>query len=185
MAKKANGRSAPVEVIQNRIFLLRGCRVMLDCDLAEIYGVETRVLNQAVKRNTARFPKDFMFRVTTVEVDTVLLSRSQTVMLKRGKNVKHLPHVFTEHGAIMLANVLKSKAAIRASIRVVRAFMNLRQSLAISESLARKISAIEDKLGHHDAELDSIFSALRTLLNPPEDAERAKRPIGFLPPPER
>jgi hypothetical protein len=180
MAKKANGRVTPVEVVQSHIFLLRGCRVMLDRDLAELYGVETRVLNQGVKRNLARFPIDFMFRMTASECKEFFASRSQTVILKRGQNLKHLPLVFTEHGAVMLANVLKSPAAIRAGIQVVRAFVNLRNAVAAGRDVARKVFEIEARLKGHDAEFDRIFASLDSLLNP-SDSEPPKRPIGFLP----
>jgi len=168
----------PIEVIENRIFILRGHRVMLDRDLAELYGVETRVLNQAVGRNSDRFPEDFMFQLTMEEGKAVLLSRSQFVTLKRGHNVKYRPSVFTEHGAVMLANVLRSSVAVRASIQVVRAFVHLRQMLATNQGLARKIEALERKVGKHDADLQAILSVLQKLLQPPPAP--AKRPIGFI-----
>jgi hypothetical protein len=115
----------PLEAIESRIFVLRGHRVMLDRDLAELYGVQTKALNQAVKRNSDRFPEDFMFKLTMEEAALSLASRSQIVTLNRGQNVKYAPHVFTEQRAVMLANVLKSPVAIRASIQVVRAFVRL------------------------------------------------------------
>ncbi len=152
---------------------------MLDRDLAELYGVETRALNQAVSRNGDRFPEDFMFQLTLEEGKAVVLSRSQFVTLKRGQNIKYRPHVFTEHGAVMLANVLKSPVAVRASIQVVRAFVHLRQLLATNQDLARKIEALERKVGEHDADLQAVLSVLQKLLQPPVAA--AKRPIGFLP----
>ena len=130
MAKKLRNALIPVEVITGKIFILRGHRVMLDRDLAKLYRVETRAVNQAVKRNQDRFPEDFMFQVTSEEAEAVLSSRSQIVILKRGENIKYLPYVFTEHGVVMLANVLKSAVAIRASIQVVRAFVHLRRLLA-------------------------------------------------------
>jgi len=117
-----------LDVIERRIIVLRGHRVMLDRDLATLYRVETRTLNQAVKRNLDRFPSDFMFRLTPKEAIGQPSSRSQSVILKRGENVKYLPYVFTEHGAVMLANVLKSGPAVRASIQVVRAFVRMRQT---------------------------------------------------------
>jgi hypothetical protein len=136
---KSDRALIPIEAIEGKIFVLRGHRVMLGRDLAELYGVETRVLNQAVSRNGDRFPDDFMFHLTLEEGKAVLLSRSQFVTLKRGQNIKYRPHVFTEHGAVMLANVLKSPVAVRASIQVVRAFVHLRQMIASNEDLARKI----------------------------------------------
>jgi hypothetical protein len=149
-----------------------------------LYGVESRVLNQAVKRNSARFPTDFMFRMTASEWKDFLSLRSQTVILKRGEHRKHLPYVFTEHGAVMLANVLKSPTAIRASIQVVRAFVSLREAVAAGRDVARKIFEIEARLKGHDAEFDSIFASLESLLSPPE-SDVPKRPIGFLPEPAR
>src|SRR5690348_8112406 len=120
--KKSEHALIPLEVIEQRIFVLRGHRVMLDRDLALLFQVETRALNQAVKRNLERFPADFMFRLTAREAKDLLLSKSQSVILKRGANVKHRPYAFTEHGAVMLANLLKSPRAVRVSIQVVRAF---------------------------------------------------------------
>jgi len=180
MAKTLEGQLVPLERIESRIFVLRGHRVMLDRDLAGLYGVATRVLNQAVKRNKDRFPEDFMFRLTKEESSLVLASRSQTVTLKRGQNIKYAPHVFTEHGAVMLANVLRSRVAIRASIQVVREFVHLRQMLARHDDLARKIDAIERRVGKHDVELQEVLRILRKLLEPPPVP--AKRPLGFMPP---
>jgi len=179
MAKTLEGQLVPLERIESRIFVLRGHRVMLDRDLAGLYGVATRVLNQAVKRNKDRFPEDFMFRLTKEESSLVLASRSQIVTLKRGQNIKYAPHVFTEHGAVMLANVLRSRVAIRASIQVVRAFVHLRQMLASHDDLARKIDAIERRVGRHDVELQEVLRILRKLLEPPPVPP--KRPLGFMP----
>src|SRR5271157_5717907 len=170
----------PLEAIEGKIFVLRGHRVMLDRDLAVLYGVETRALNQAVKRNQDRFPEDFMFRLSSDEARAVLLSRSHAVILKRGQNIKYVPYVFTEHGAVMLANVLKSPVAIRASIQVVRAFVRLRQLLTTNQDLARKIEAIERKVGKHDADLKAVLGALKNLLQ--VAPAPASRPIGFIGP---
>src|SRR5260370_16375776 len=144
MAKKPEHALMPLDVIEGKIFVLRGHRVMLDRDLAELYGVETRALNQAVKRNRARFPDDFMFRLTAAETKTALSLRSQIVTLKRGRHIKYLPYVFTEHGSVMLANVLKTAVAVRASIQVVRAFVHFRPFLSTNEQLAREIEALEE-----------------------------------------
>jgi hypothetical protein len=179
MAKKSNHALIPLEIIERRIFVLRGHRVMLDRDLAELYGVEIRVLNQAVKRNQFRFPEDFMFRLTVEEARSVLSSRSQIVILKRGSNIKYLPYVFTEHGAVMLANILKSAVAMRASIQVVRAFVQSRQLLAANERLLRKLDGLEKRVGKHDTDLRSILAMLRKIVDPPP--ERNRRPIGFIP----
>ncbi len=166
-----------LDVIEQRIIAMRGHRVMLDRDLAALYSVETRTLNQAVKRNLDRFPPDFMFRLTPKEAAGQMPSRSQSVILKRGQNVKHLPYVFTEHGAVMLANVLKSAPAVRASIQVVRAFVRIRQRLVTHEMLAKQLAKLAGKVGKHDIELKTVFLTLRGILAPPS---RPKRPIGFL-----
>lgn len=170
----------PREAIQSLIYTLRGHRVMLDRDLAQLYGVETRALNQAVQRNRDRFPKDFMFQLTLEEGKAVMALRSQNVTLKRGEHLKYAPYVFTEHGAIMLANVLKSKRALEASIFVVRAFVSLRRMLGTHEELLRKMEEIERRVGKHDAELREVIEILRKLLEPPP--EPTKRPIGFVTP---
>jgi len=171
----------PAEAIQSLIYVLRGHRVMLDRDLAGLYGVETRALNQAVRRNHDRFPDDFMFRLTLEEGKAVMALRSQIVILKRSRHLKYAPYVFTEHGAVMLANVLKSDRAVRASILVVRAFVSLRRTLASHEDVLRKIEAAERRLGKHDAELREVFRILRQLLDPPPPV-RPKRPFGFISP---
>lgn len=168
---------ASLDGIERRIVTLRGHRVMLDRDLATLYGVETRTLNQAVKRNLDRFPSDFMFRLTAKEAADHLPSRSQTVILKQGQNVKYLPYVFTEHGAVMLANVLKSAPAVRASIQVVRAFVRIRQRLVTHEVLAKQLAKLAGRVGKHDIELRRVFITLQAILEPPR---RPKRTIGFL-----
>jgi hypothetical protein len=163
--------------IERRILALRGHSVMFDRDLATLYGVETRTLNQAVKRNLDRFPSDFMFRLTAKEARERLSSRSQAVILKRGENVKYLPYVFTEHGAVMLANVLKSGPAVRASIQVVRAFVRIRQRVASHEILAKQLAKLAGKVGEHDIELRRVVMTLRSIFEQPI---RPKRAIGFL-----
>jgi hypothetical protein len=167
----------PIEVIENRILILRGRRVMLDRDLAELDGVPVKRLNEQVKRNSDRFPDDFMFQLTLEEGKALRLSRSQFATLNRGSNLKYRPYAFTEHGTVMLANVLRSPVAVRASIQVVRAFVHLRQMLATNEDLARKIEALERKVGKHDSDLQAILNVLQKLLQPPSEA---KRPIGFV-----
>jgi len=177
--KKPEQGLIPLEVIEGKIFVLRGHRVMLDGDLADLFAVETKALNQAVKRNRDRFPEDFMFRLTPNETRAVRLSRSQIVTLKRGQNIKYSPYAFTEHGAVMLANVLKSPLAVRVSIQVVRAFVHLRQPLATNQQVARKIESLERKVDKHDVDLGEILTILRKLLEPPEPP---RRPIGFVRP---
>jgi hypothetical protein len=176
---KSDKALIPLEVIEGKIFVLRGGRVMLDRDLAKLYCVETRVLNQAVNRNRDRFPDDFMFQLTLEEGKAILPSRSQSVILNRGQNVKYRPHAFTEHGAVMLANVLRSPVAVRASIQVVRAFVRLRQMLTTNQDLARKIEALERKVGKHDTDLQAVLGVLRKLVQPPL---AAKRSFGFVGP---
>jgi phage regulator Rha-like protein len=163
----------PVERIEKAILSIRGEKVMLDSDLAELYGVETKVLNQAVKRNAARFPADFMFQLTQEEHDDLVRLRSQIVTLKRGEHRKYLPYAFTEHGALMLANVLNSERAAQTSVMVVRAFVRLRQMLASNAELARKLAALENK---YDAQFKVVFDAIRQLMSPPEPK---RREIGF------
>lgn len=142
--------------IENSILLIRGQRVILAADLAKIYGVETRALNQAVKRNGERFPEDFTFRLTREEAAAIARSRSQSVILKRGENIKYLPSVFTEHGAIMAANVLNSPHAVRMSVYVVRAFIRLRHTVAFQKEIMVKLDQLERKVTAHDAEIKRI-----------------------------
>jgi hypothetical protein len=145
VAKIQRTAPVPVEHITQSILFLRGHRVILDRELAAIYGVETRTLNQAVKRNAERFPEDFMFQLTAEEVE---LSRSQTVILNpgRGQNIKYLPYAFTEHGAIQAANILSSPRAIEMGVYVVRAFVKLRELLSSKRELARRFAQLETRL---------------------------------------
>jgi hypothetical protein len=177
MPRSRSKLPARVESIQHRILILRGRKVMLDRDLAELFGVPLKRLNEQVKRNRTRFPGDFMFRLTLAEGRVVLDSRSQIATLKKGQNLKYAPSVFTEHGAVMLANVLRSPVAVRASIQVVRAFVGLRQMLDANQAVARKIELLERKVGEHDVELQEILATLRHLLEPP--ATPPRRQIGF------
>jgi phage regulator Rha-like protein len=160
----------PVERIERAIFSIRGEKMMLDSDLAELYGVETKRLNEQVRRNLNRFPPDFMFQLTAEEWESL---RSQFATLKRGEHRKYLPFAFTEHGALMLANVLNSERAAQTSVQVVRAFVRLRQMLAANAELARKLEAMENK---YDRQFKVVFDAIRQLMSPPA---RPKREIGF------
>jgi len=162
----------PIEVIQQKIFLIRGHKVMLDNDLAELYGVETRVLNQAVKRNIKRFPSDFLFQLSQAEAAE--LSRSQFVILKRGQNIKYLPFAFTENGVAMLSGVLNSDRAIAVNIQIMRTFTKLRELLATHRELRRKVEEIEKKYDH---QFKSVFDAIRQLMASPEPS---KKKIGFM-----
>jgi hypothetical protein len=162
----------PVEAIEKRILLIRDEKVMLDSDLAELYRVEIKALNQAVKRNIERFPADFMFQLTTEENE---LLKSQIVTLKpgRGKHRKYLPYAFTEQGVAMLSSVLKSERAIRVNIEIMRSFVRLRRMLSSNAELARKLTALEKK---YDLQFKAVFDAIRQLMAPPV---KPKRKIGF------
>jgi hypothetical protein len=158
----------------SRIVIVRGRRVMLDADLAAVYGVEPKRLNEQVKRNRARFPEDFMLELTLDEARSIQASRSQIATLKRGHNIKHAPSAFTEHGAVMLAAVLNSPVAIAASIQVVRAFVQLRATAALHEELAGKLDALEARFDH---QFQIVFEAIRQLMKPAPSSAR----IGFRP----
>lgn len=169
----------PVERIAQKIYLIRGQKVMLDSDLAELYGVKTAALNQAVKRNLKRFPGNYMFQLTRDEYNSL---RSQIVTLEksgRGKYAKYQPHAFTEHGVVMLSSVLKSQRAIQVSLMVVEVFVKLRQMLSTNTELAHKIEQLERKIEKHDEEITAIFEAIRQILRPPE--EQRQKQIGFRP----
>ncbi len=158
------------EELRGMIFLARGHKVMLSGDLARLYGVEPRILIQAVKRNIERFPEDFMFPLTLAEIKS---SRSQFVILKRGGNVKHLPYAFTEQGVAMLSSVLRSPRAIQANIAIMRAFVRVRQLIATHKDLAERLDALEQK---YDGQFKTVFSAIRALMAP---ASAPRRRIGF------
>jgi hypothetical protein len=171
----------PLERIERRIFLIRGQRVMLDRDLGQLYGVPTKVFNQAVKRSLERFPEDFMFQLTWDEA--VQLSRSQFVTLKRGQNPKYRPYAFTEQGVAMLSSVLRSKRAVQVNIVIMRVFVRLREILLTHKDLARKLEALEKKYREHDVKIQGIFDAIRNLMAPAPLPP--KRQIGFAPPEEK
>jgi len=160
----------PPELIEQRIFLIRGQRVMLDFHLARLYGVPTKSLNLAVKRNEDRFPADFAFRLTDMEFEQVKESlRFQIETSKTGRGGRrYLPNAFTEHGAIMLASVLNSPQAIEASVYVVRAFVRLRNLLATHKELAQKLAVLEQRISKHDSDIETIIIAIRELMTPPE-----------------
>jgi hypothetical protein len=164
----------PVEVIENRILVIRGQKVILDSDLADLYEVKTKALNQAVKRNAERFPEDFAFQLTDKEFQNL---RSQTVTSSWWGGRRYPPFAFTEHGAIMAASVLNSPRAVEASIYVVRAFVRLRQMLASREDLARQLARIEKKLAAHDEEILAIITIIRELTAPALPPKR--RRMGF------
>jgi hypothetical protein len=166
-----------VERIERTIVRVRGHNVVLASDLALFYGVQTRALNQAVKRNADRFPVDFAFRLRPAEISTLKRSRSQTVILKRGRNIKYAPLAFTEHGAIMVASVLSSPGAVQMSIFVVRAFLQMREWVASRAELADRLAVLERRVGAHDRDLNAVLSAMRRLIASPISAQRR---IGYV-----
>jgi hypothetical protein len=148
--------------IESRIFLIRGKRVMLDRDLADLYGVETRVLNQAVKRNAERFPDDFMFQLTRLELDSL---KSHIVISSWG-GIRKMPFAFTDYGVAMLSGVLNSATAIRINLDIMRAFVRLREIAMQDKEVWKAIQRIEKRLGAHDQQIQIAFSALKSLLQP-------------------
>jgi len=193
----ARGRGSPatlaIEAIASRIIILRDERVLLDADLAALYGVTTKAINQAVKRNSARFPDDFAFQLNAEEAANLrsqivtsrhqrvdnnrdVLNRSQTVTgSQRHRDPRFRPWVFTEHGALMAANVLRSERAVQTSVHVVRAFVRLRQMIATNKELTRRLDELEAR---YDRQFKAVFDAIRELMAPPEPPK--KRRIGFL-----
>jgi len=163
-----------IDNVESAIYLIRGQRVMLDSDLAEIYGVTTARLNEQLRRNRKRFPEDFVFQLTHEEF-TRLISQIAISKKRRGGRRK-LPWVFTEHGAIMLASVLNSDVAVQASVRVVRAFVRLREMVAANAQLSAKLEELERRLDSHDEAIVDLFAALKRLVEP---EPKSKREIGF------
>lgn len=165
------------EIISTKIYYIRNQKVMLDRDLASLYGIETKVLKQAVKRNLSRFPEDFMFELTKIESDSI---RSQIVTLKkgRGEHQKYLPSAFTEHGVLMLSSVLKSDKAIQTNIQIMRIFTKVRQMLLDTTEIKVDILQIQKKLENHDKNIELVFSYLDELTEKKEkESERVK--IGY------
>jgi len=173
MAKKQSS-SEPLQKVESLIFTIREVKVILDSDLAPIYGVTTSRLNQQVKRNADRFPDDFVFQLTKDEFNSLLLQNATSKVGRGGR--RKLPYVFTEHGAIMVANVLKTKRAAQMSIFVVRAFVRLREVATTYRELAERLKELEHKVGNHDKAIQAIMEAIRQLMQPPE---KPKRKIGF------
>ena len=163
-------------LVEQKIYFLRGKKVMLSEDLAKLYGVQAKVLNQAVRRNIERFPKDFMFQLTTEEM-TSLRSQFVTLEMGRGRYSKFLSYAFTEQGVAMLSSVLKSKKAIRVNIEIMRAFARLREILAANKDFARRLGELERKFNAHDHQFQAVFDAIKELMKAPE---KPKRRIGFL-----
>jgi len=178
------------DIVQTMIYLVRGQKIMLDCDLAFLYGVEAKVLNQAVKRNIERFPEDFAFQLSKEEYNSLISQfaiskvsslRSQIVTLKktsRGSHRKYLPYVFTEQGVAMLSGVLNSSRAIQVNIAIMRAFTKLRRIISSHKELCKKIEEMENK---YDKQFKVVFIALKELLKEPKKKEGKKLPLGFHP----
>jgi hypothetical protein len=162
-----------LEDVERKIYQLRGKKVMLDSDLAELYGVETYQLTRQVRRNISRFPGDFMFRLTKEEFLSCQFGSSK----KGGR--RYLPYVFTQEGVAMLSSVLNSKRAIRVNIVIMRAFVKIRELLSVHKDIMNKLAEIERKVENHDIKIGSIFEAIRQLMAPPP--EQPKRRIGFHP----
>jgi len=171
---QVNTSIIPAERIQQCILFIRGEKVMLDRDLARLYGVETRILNQSVKRNKDRFPADFVFRLSKAEKAEVVTICDHLSGLKYSPV---LPRAFTEHGAIMAANTLNSPRAVKISVYVVRAFVKLREMLSTHRQLALKLAELERKLEKHDGQIVALIDAIRQLMAPPPEPPR--RRIGF------
>ena len=169
-----------MERIERAIYLIRGHKIMLDRDLAELYGVSTKVLNQAVKRHKERFPADFMFQLTMQEARRTWAEisadrlRSQVVTLKRGQHIKYRPYAFTEHGILMLSSVLNSERATQVNIQIMRAFVRFRRILVTHADLERRLNDLEMK---YDAQFEAVFDAIRRLMAPSQDSTKK---IGFL-----
>ena len=171
----------PYEIIENKIYIIRGQKVMIDHDLAILYGVPTKVFNQAVRRNIRRFPDDFMFQLTPEE-SLALRShfvtsnmRRQFGASKRGGR-RYLPYAFSEHGILMLSSVLNSDRAVQVNIRIMRIFVKIREMLSAHKDLARKLGQLEQKVSGHDVDIRQIFDAIRQLMEPPKEK---RRKIGF------
>lgn len=175
-------RLSPNESIESRIVVIRGQKILLDADLARLYGVSVKAFNQAVRRNLGRFPEDFMFQLTWDETASL---RSQIVTLngrhsrapRQGAHVKYRPHAFTEQGVAMLSSVLRSTRAVAVNIAIMRAFVRLREMVASSGELAKKLNELESRVSGHDQAITDIVRAIRQLAAPPE--QLPKRRIGF------
>jgi hypothetical protein len=166
----------PVQPIEHLILVIRGQRVMLDADLAALYGVSTKRLNEQVKRNLDRFPEDFMFQLNSQEVRNL---KSQIATSRSHGGRRKLPYAFTEHGAIMAANVLNSPRAVQASVWVVRAFVKLRETMFTHKELVRKLAELERRLDYHDDDIRVLMEAIKQLMTPAKPSERLR--IGFKP----
>jgi hypothetical protein len=164
----------PYRIIENRIFLIRGQKIMIDRDLAELYGVKTMALNQAVKRNLSRFPSDFMFRLNEREKNELITNCDR---LNSMKHSSAMPYVFTEQGVAMVSSVLKSERAIQVNIQIMRIFVKIKEMLSVHKELAHKLEKLEQKVSGHDVEIRQIFDAIKQLMKPPQ---KTTKKIGFV-----
>jgi hypothetical protein len=170
MNSQAMTQLVPVEHIERLIHLARGEKVLLDADLARLYGVETKALNRAVKRNRSRFPQDFMFQLTAEEA--VILKCQIGTSISRYGGRRYLPYAFTEQGVAMLSSVLRSERAVCVNVAIMRAFVSLRRMLAGNEALARKLAELERKIEGDDTSIRTLFDAIRELATPPTKPRR-------------
>ena len=163
----------PEEVVEKRIFFIRGCKVMLSLHLAELYDIEPRALIQAVKRNISRFPEDFMFQLSETEFENL---KSQIVISSWGGS-RHMPYAFTEHGVSMLSSVLNSQRAVQMNIAIIRAFIKLRELLATNKELARKVEELENNQKKFGEQLTTVYSMIKRMV---EEPPKPKYPMGFI-----
>ena len=163
------------KTIESKIYFIRGQKVMMDSDLAEMYGVETKRLKEQVKRNRDRFPEDFMFELTAKEAED--LSRSQFATLKRGYNIKYLPYAFTEHGVLMLSSVLRSEQATEVNIRIMRVYSKMKELLMLNKDILIKLEKLERSSDKHDKDIQIIFSYIKKLIEQPVKEKTTR--IGF------
>lgn len=164
-----------IDLIERKIYVVRGQKVMLDSDLAKLYAVETKMLNRAVKRNLERFPEDFMFQLTEDEDESL---RFQIGTSKKGRGGRrYMPYVFTEQGVAMLSSVLNSERAVQVNIGIMRAFVSMRKTLLTNEEVGKKLAEIENRLSGHDENFEKVFTAIRLLIQPPDKSDKQ---IGFI-----
>lgn len=178
MGSKSNNIVIAEEIIIGKIYKIRGKQVMLAQDLAELYEVETKVLNQQVKRNIRKFPERYMFQLTKDEYDRL---RSQNVTLKRGQHTKYLPYTFTEHGILMLSSVLNSERADKVSMLIIDTFVKLRELMFLHNDVVHQLEQVQDKLGEHDAQILVIFEYIKQLevAKQQELEQKNRKSIGF------
>ena len=175
MRNKTSKLILALPLIENRILIIRGQNVMLDKDLAELYGVATKRLNEQVRRNKNRFPNDFKFQLTLKEAESL---RSQSATASK-RNIRYRPYVFTEHGALMAANVLNSKTAIKMSIFIIRAFIRLREVFAANQVLQDRLADIEEILINHSGAIQELYEKIRLLLSPPQRGNGGDNHVGL------